>query len=333
MNYSEVKIFTTTYGIDAVTGALSDLGIDAFIVEDAHDFEMFLNNKKDYDWDYVDEKLMELMEIETCIIVYLDASQKGEAVADKIRCILAALKEGDEEGVFGRLLVETIAVSDDQWKDNWKEFFKPTKISQRIVIKPTWEPYEVTAQDEIVINIDPGMAFGTGTHETTTMCIKLLEKYVEPGVDDVLDIGCGSGILAIAATMLGARSSTGIDIDPIAIQVASDNIAINGLTTKIDVYQGDLTKEREILADIVVANLSADLIMTLASTIGNHLKNKKIFIASGILIDKQESVAEAIRESGFEIMELLNEGEWAAVCAKLHPSGLGQNSFSCNYKQ
>ncbi len=315
MNYLEVKIFTSTYGIETVTDALANLGIDAFIIEDAHDFESFLSNKKDYDWDYVDETLMELMEIETCIITYLDATQDGEATFKTIRTEMAKLKKEDAEGVLGRLLVENIEVSDETWKDNWKEYFKPIKISDRIIIKPTWEPYTKTSETDIIINIDPGMAFGTGTHETTAMCIKLLEKYITPG-DDVLDIGCGSGILAIAASMLDAKSITGIDIDPISVEVSKANITLNGLSDKISIIQGDLTKGISIMADIVVANLVAELVVLLSDRIRQHLKGKQIFIASGILIEKQEVVAEAMRELDFEILEILNEGDWAAICAR-----------------
>jgi ribosomal protein L11 methyltransferase len=318
MNYIEVKIFTTTYGIDHVTTLLLDLDIDAFVVEDAHDFETFLSSKKPYDWDYVDDQLMELMEIETCIILYLDESKEGE---DKLRLLnnkVDALKESDKEGVFGRLLVETILVCDDDWKDNWKKFFKPTRISSRIIVKPTWEQYDKIDENEIVINVDPGMAFGTGTHETTSMCLRLLEKYIENGVDDVLDLGCGSGILAISASLLGAKSSTGVDIDPMAVSVSNDNINLNGLKNKVNVFQGDLTKGLNIKADIIVANLVTELILVLLEDIKAHLKGKSIFIASGILIEKQEIIAEALRESGFSIIDIVNEGDWAAVSAVLN---------------
>lgn len=317
MNYLEVKIFTTTYGIEAVTGALAKLGIDAFIVEDAHDFETFLSTKRAYDWDYVDEELMELMEIETCITTYLDKTTEGETTFEKIRNDVALLKSNDAEGILGRLLVENIDVSDEDWKDNWKEYFKPIRISDRIIIKPTWEHYAKTKEMDIIINIDPGMAFGTGSHETTAMCIRLLEKNIKPG-DDVLDVGCGSGILAIAASLLEAKTSTGIDIDPISVEVSLANIALNGLSDKISIIQGDLTKGLDLQADIVVANLVAELVITLSDKIRRHLKGKKILIASGILIEKQEIVAEAMRELGFEILEILNEGDWAAICAKYH---------------
>jgi ribosomal protein L11 methyltransferase len=315
MNYIEVKIFTTTHGIDQVTGLLLDLEIEAFIVEDAHDFETFLSDKKPFDWDYVDDQLMELMEIETCIILYLDDSQTGKDKLEMIKEKIDTLRKSENEGIYGRLLVENILVCDEEWKDNWKKFFKPTRISSRIIVKPTWEPYEKISDDEIVINVDPGMAFGTGTHETTSMCLRLLEKYIESGVDSVLDLGCGSGILAISASLLGAQESIGIDIDPNAITVSIDNIELNGLTDKVKVYQGDLTKGLDIKADIIVANLVTELILVLLKDIKKHLKGKGIFISSGILIEKQEIIAEALREAGFKIVDILNEGDWAAVCA------------------
>ena len=315
MNYLEVKIFTTTYGIDEVSALLLNFEIDGFIVEDSNDFRDFLSDKKPYDWDYVDDSLMELMEIETCIIFYLDASESGNRKFEMIETALIKLKEADSEGVLGRLLVESISVCDEDWKDNWKAYFKPTRISDRIVVKPTWEHYDKSSENEIVINVDPGMAFGTGTHETTSMCLRLLEKHIEPGEDDVLDLGCGSGILAIAASLLGAKSSTGIDIDPIAVAVSYDNIVLNKLSDKILVYEGDVTKGLDLKANIIVANLVAELIIELLGDIKKHLKGKAIFISSGILIEKQELVAEALREVGFNILEIDNEGDWAAICA------------------
>ncbi|MEI8215726.1 MAG: 50S ribosomal protein L11 methyltransferase [Eubacteriales bacterium] len=318
MNYLEVKIFTTTYGIDQVTGLLLDMDIEAFVVEDAQDFETFLSNKKPFDWDYVDEKLMELMEIETCIILYLDDSKIGKDKLAILKEKIKELKGTDAEGVLGRLLVESILVCDDDWKDKWKQYFKPTRISDRIVVKPTWENYKKLSDDEIVINVDPGMAFGTGTHETTSMCLRLLEKFIESGVDDVLDLGCGSGILAISASLLGAKSSTGVDIDPVAVSVSYENINLNGLQDKVVVFEGDLTNDIDIMADIIVANLVAELILVLLKDIKNHLKGKKIFISSGILIEKQEIVAEALREANFKIIDIVNEGDWAAISATLN---------------
>ncbi|MEL7658736.1 MAG: 50S ribosomal protein L11 methyltransferase, partial [Bacillota bacterium] len=217
---------------------------------------------------------------------------------------------------LGKLQLVQKIVDDSDWKDNWKEYFKPAKITDRIVIKPTWEAYEAK-EDEIVIEIDPGMAFGTGTHPTTSLCVKLLEKYIEPEKDTVLDVGCGSGILAIASALLGAQDILAVDIDPVAVQVSRENIELNHLSSEIQVLEGDLTKGLNRKADIVAANLMADLIILLSKDVAAHLKGKGIYISSGILIEKQAQVLEAIESCGFQILDILEEGEWCAIAAKI----------------
>jgi ribosomal protein L11 methyltransferase len=283
-----------------------DMGIAGFAIEDAEDFHDLMNKKNSYDWDYVDESLMELANVETNITFYLEDSSENNSLLKVIQEKIASLKFR---------LVSKI-VDDEDWKDNWKEYFKPAKVTDRIVIKPTWEEYD-SQENELVIEIDPGMAFGTGTHPTTSLCIRLLEKYIEPEKDTVLDVGCGSGILSIAAALLGAEDILAVDIDPIAVEVSKENIDLNGLTSKIQVKEGDLTKGLNVKADIVVANLMADLVIMLSKDVARHLKGKSIYISSGILIEKQEQVAAAIRECGFHIVEILEEGEWCAIAAQL----------------
>jgi ribosomal protein L11 methyltransferase len=302
MQYIEVKIYTTQEDIDPLTCSLMDMGIAGFAIEDARDFQDLLNKKNSYDWDYIDVSLMELENIPTSITFYLEESEESNV-------ILKQLQEMKLELVWK-------IVDDSDWKDNWKEYFKPTKITDRIVIKPTWEAYE-RAEDELVIEIDPGMAFGTGTHPTTSLCVKFLERFIEPEKDAVLDVGCGSGILAIASALLGAKDVLAIDIDPIAVKVSKENVELNHLTAKIRVMDGDLTKGLKERADIVVANLMADLVMMLSKDVTAHLKGKSIYISSGILIEKQEQVVAAIEECGFHILDIMEEGEWCAIAAQI----------------
>lgn len=318
MRYIEAKIYTTKEGIDPLTCILMDMGIAGFAIEDAEDFKEFLNKKNPYDWDYVDEGLMKLSEVETNLTFYLDLSEESQALLDDLRMKLESMKhipDSQPESDYGRLEIITKVVDDEEWKDNWKEYFKPSRITDRITIKPTWEEYR-GEKDELIIEIDPGMAFGTGTHPTTTLCVKLLEKYIRSEQDTVLDVGCGSGILSIAAALLGAREVKAVEIDPVAVEVGRENVALNGLSEKIDVFEGDLTKGLDYQADIVVANLMADLVVLLSEDVSKHLKGKGIYISSGILIEKQGMVADAIQKSGFEILEICEQEEWCAIAAK-----------------
>lgn len=301
MKYIEVKIYTSQEGIDPLTCVLMDMGIAGFAIEDARDFQDLMNKKNSYDWDYIDDSLMELEHVRTSVTFYLEDTESGKS-------LLAQLREKYE--------LVSKPVDDSEWKDNWKEYFKPTKITDKIVIKPTWEAYE-SKEEELVIEIDPGMAFGTGTHPTTSLCVKLLEKYIEPGKDAVLDVGCGSGILSIASALLGAKNVSAVDIDPVAVQVSKENVDLNQLSEKISVMEGDLTKGLQFRADVVVANLMADLVMMLSKDVAAHLRGKSIYISSGILIEKQAEVVAAIEACGFHILDIMEEGEWCAIAAQI----------------
>lgn len=322
MNYIETKIFTSTFGIEHVLNTLSEMGIDDVVIEDPDDVEELMEKKHSYDWDYVDTSVMEQVNEEPAIILYMDDSQEGknqvQAVKEAIKNLRIRMNTGEfgDKDSFGRMEVEDKLVKDEDWKDNWKEYFKPAKITDRIVVKPTWETYEKQSEDELIIEIDPGMAFGTGTHETTTLCIKLLEKYAEKD-DAVLDVGCGSGILSIAAALLDIKNILGVDIDPVAVEVSKENVELNGVSDVVKIQSGDLTKGIDYKADVVVANLMADLVMMLSCDVAKHLKGKGVFISSGILVEKKEKVSEAIINNGFEIVEVLEQGDWCAIAARL----------------
>lgn len=308
MKYIEVKINTSQEDLDPLTCILMDMGIAGFAVEDPQDFQMLMEKKNSYDWDYVDESLMDFSSVETGITFYLDDSEDGRNMLGRIHEAMANYSKGRAAELRWKV------VDDSDWKDNWKEFFKPAKLTDRIVIKPSWEDY-AAKKDEIVIEIDPGLAFGTGTHPTTSLCIRLLEKYIEPEKDTVLDVGCGSGILSIAAALLGAKEIIAVDIDPVAVEVTKENVELNYVTPKIRVFEGDLTKGLNEKAEIVAANLMADLVIMLTGDIAAHLRGKSVYISSGILIEKKETVAAAIEACGFRILEVLEEGEWCAIAA------------------
>ena len=323
MEYLEVKVYTTTKGIDPVSGIFLAAGVEGIVVEDPGDFYELMEKKNAYDWDYVDDDLVkDLKNKETNVTAYLEKTPEGYAQLKQIDEEIWKLSTFDACAAFedtvcllGRLKLCVRTVDDNDWKDNWKEYFKPVKITDCIVIKPSWEDYE-KQEGEIVIEIDPGAAFGTGKHPTTTMCIKALEKYIRTGESTVLDVGCGSGILSIAAGLLGARDVLGIDIDPLAVIVSKENAAFNKLEDRINIVEGDLTKGVDYKADIVVANLMADLVVILAKDVRRHLKPGGLYVSSGILAEKKEEVAAKIREVGFEIVEIYEEDEWVCIVAR-----------------
>ncbi|MDD2190523.1 MAG: 50S ribosomal protein L11 methyltransferase [Eubacteriales bacterium] len=320
MRYFEIKINTTQDEIDLLTCILMDMGIAGFAIDDARDFRDLLNKKNPHDWDYIDENLYEMENLKTGITFYLEETEEGKRILkklqEKIEELIKVVPDPENKVDFNQLEMNWQLVDDADWKDKWKEYFKPVKLTERIVVKPTWEAYEA-AEDELIIEIDPGMAFGTGTHPTTFLCIQLLEKYIEKGKDTVLDIGCGSGILSITAALLGASAILAVDIDPMAVKVTKDNIKTNHLSSEVRVIEGDLTNGIDVKADIAVANLMADLVISLSEDIPRHLKGKGVYISSGILIEKKEQVVSAIETCGFKILEILEEGEWCAIAAQI----------------
>ena len=321
MKYIETVIYTSVEGIEPVTNMLKKIGIEGIIIENPKDLEEFMNKKNSYDWDYIDDKVMELKDVEPNIKFYLEPTKKGNKLLDTIIIKSMMLKSKEYEGVFGpdvtlgRMYVDSKLVDDEDWKENWKEFFKTVRVTEKIVIKPSWEEYEKEKQDDLIIGIDPGMAFGTGTHATTSLCMKLIEKYLKKG-DFVLDVGCGSGILSIASSLLGAEKTLGMDIDPIAVAISKENVELNKLADTVEIIEGDLAKGVSFKADIIAANLMADLVIMLTEDVAKHLKDNGIYISSGILLEKQFAVAEKIRNCHFEIIEILEQDDWCAIAAR-----------------
>lgn len=222
---------------------------------------------------------------------------------------MSALEAGLGTCRFGNTRFRT--VSEQDWANEWKQYFHVTHIGETLVIKPTWEEYTAKAGEHI-IEIDPGMAFGTGTHHTTCMCMERLEKVLRPGME-VFDVGTGSGILAIAAAKLGAETVKAVDIDATAVRVAAENIAANGLTEKINVKQGDLLQGTEGQADVIIANIIADIIIMLLEDVPGKLKNGGIFLASGIIEERQNDVAAAAAKAGLCVEAVDTKGGWVVM--------------------
>ena len=322
MKYTAFEVRGTSAGLEMITAIMMNHGIDYISIDDPEDMEDILNKKNEYGWDYIDDELKENLDREPVLSVYFDEEQDLNII-DVLKADIEKLKQDVAEGAYGESfdggsLEVTVSVSDDsQWKDKWKEFFHPSRITERLVVKPSWEEYRAEP-DDLVIEIDPGMAFGTGTHETTSLCMKLMEKYFGEFGENVkvLDVGCGSGILSIAASLLGAGEVLGVEIDKDAVQVARENVQLNKCVDNVRVIEGDLTKGIDFKGDIIVANLMADLVMMLSKSAREHLEDGGIFISSGILADKEKVVSEAITDAGFTIEEVMVDGEWCAIAAR-----------------
>ena len=318
MKYTELIIKAPRNASELVQAVLLEAGFDSMQIDDPMDAVDIAEHQDLYKYDYINEEISR-------------AAEEAEAGAGAITITLYF--EDDEEGYSRlaeaqKLLSQMPEVSftadetgdDSEWLYKWQEHFKPSKVGERIVVKPGWEDYE-TADGELVIEMDPGMAFGSGLHETTSMCIKALEKDLGGAYDPsrypikVLDVGTGTGILAMAAVLLGADEALGIDIDDEAVRVSNENIVKNGLEGRISIRHGNLMDGINYEPDIIVANLMVDLVIMLSPAAAAQLRPGGIYITSGILDIKEDIVKKAIEDAGFDIIEVLADGEWRAITA------------------
>ncbi|EQF99413.1 50S ribosomal protein L11 methyltransferase [Clostridioides difficile] len=311
-NWIEVTIKTTTEAVEPITNILYEQGAGGAVIEDPKDF--LFQKKNELDWDYVEEEVFKKNEEDDVLIkTYVSEEKNVMEFVEIIKQKVLGLKDFGID--IGEGSVSLDQVNEADWANAWKAYYKPTKEGQRVVVKPTWEDYAMQEGD-LIIELDPGMAFGTGTHETTSMCIRELEKYVNKD-SKVFDIGCGSGILAIAAAKLGAKEVVAVDLDEVAVKVAKENVLENKVEKSVSVMHGNLTDVIKDKADVIVANIIADIIKILAKDVQNFMKEDAIFISSGIILDKVEEVKESLIENGFEIVEVQKLGEWSAIVSKL----------------
>lgn len=314
MNWIELKITTTKDDIDPICGVLYDLDITGMEISDKDDFKEFLENNRKY-WDYVDEELEKLKTADSCITVYFGDDDEGKALLDKAKTAVAEL--GFEKTAFHQRYVK-----DEDWSENWKQYFKPIEVGKKVIIVPEWEEIPETDRTKFIIN--PGMSFGTGSHESTRMCIEELEKALSPG-DRVLDLGCGSGILSVIALLLGAKDAVAVDIDPMAVETAYSNLELNHLPREAyHGYAGDITADTELckaLAEnkynIVLANIVADVIINLSGYVKDFMDESSVFICSGIIIERKDEVKAVLEAAGLKIIEERAMGEWACFAATL----------------
>ena len=315
MHWLELHIDTNHAGLDPVTALLSSLGIDNVVIDDEEEFQAFLEENRPR-WDYVDEALEREMRGKSQVTFYLLAGDAGFAKLGEVRVALQRLKESRSD--CGPLVMTLEDIENADWENNWKQYYKPLEIGERLLVVPQWEQDQVELRGRVPLLLDPGLTFGTGNHATTRLCLTALERAIRGG-ERVLDLGCGSGILSIAALRLGAASALAVDIDEQCLTVARDNAALNGIGP--DVYTvrvGDLLTDEAFRAslgegyDVVLANIVADVIIPLAPLVHTLARPGGLFLCSGIIDTRAQEVAERLQAAGLTILDRRDDDGWCA---------------------
>ena len=316
MEWLELKIDTSPSGLDAVTELLEQQGVTGVMIDDEADFKEFLEHNRQY-WDYVDEALLREKTGVSRVTFYLERNEAALDVIARVRMAMSDLKKARPE--CGPLLLTIGNVADADWENNWKKFYKPMEIGERLLVVPQWEEARDDGRVKLVLN--PGLTFGTGSHATTRLCLQALDKYIRGG-EKILDLGCGSGILSIAALVLGAKEAFACDIDEKCVDVAYENAALNGVgRDRYTVRWGDVLTDKALQAefgggyDMVVANIVADVIMGLSGKVRPFLKEGGLFLCSGIIDDRAEEVFTKLRADGWTVIEQHDsEGWYSFLC-------------------
>ncbi len=307
MKWAEISIQTSHEATEAVADIFHDLGASGVVIEDP---ELINSYRRSGTWDYCDIP----EELDTEVVTIKAYLPVDDLLDDKLRVFEDRINRLHEHDLDkGRGCINCREVQEEDWASSWKEYFHPVRVSDHIVIKPSWEEYLPVA-DDIIIELDPGMAFGTGTHHTTAMCIRCLEDVIKPA-DTVFDIGTGSGILAVAAAKLGAARVRGVDLDPVAVRVAQENVAFNKVTDTVEITQGDLLTGVQGQANVIIANIIADIIIKMLPDVKTRLAPNGLFIASGIIAERLSDVTAALLEQGFVVDKVMEEGGWVAIMA------------------
>jgi len=294
-SYNQIKVTVPVENLQLATDVMTMMNfIGGIMIEDYSDIE-------GCKWDYVDTEILNKDQTVASVSGFIAECEDILPVIEQIKLLLPADTK-----------LDVISVEQSDWANNWKKYYKPIRVGKNIVIKPSWEDYE-KKENDVIVELDPGMAFGTGTHETTRMCMELLERFVDADTD-VLDVGCGSGILSITSLLLGAKSVVGVDIDPVAVDVAIENGKMNGFVApRYNIKKGNLVDEISGKFKIAVANIVADAIIMLCPDVLPFIEDDGVFICSGIIEDRIDDVKNKLNETGYEIKEVLRQGEWAAM--------------------
>lgn len=314
MKWSEISVHTTNEAIEPIANILHEAGASGVVIEDPSELIKERKNKFGETYqldplDFPDEGVI--------IKAYLLNNHLLEQTLTDIKKAIDRLTRFHID--IGKNKVTLNEVNEEDWATAWKKYYHPVKVSNTITIVPTWEQYEPANNEELIIELDPGMAFGTGTHPTTTMCVQALEKTVKNS-DFVIDVGTGSGILSIAAAKLGAKQVTAYDLDEVAVSAAKQNIALNHVQQHVTVYQNNLLDDVNEQADIVIANILADVIIRLVNNAAITVKQDGYFITSGIIQQKQKDVQQAIETAGFMVIEVMRVEDWVTIIAQKRKS-------------
>ncbi|SFQ75800.1 ribosomal protein L11 methyltransferase [Psychrobacillus psychrotolerans] len=310
MKWSELSIHTTNEAVEAVSNILHEAGASGVVIEDSDELgreredlfgEIYSLNPDDFPVDGVRVK------------AYLAETSFLLETVEEIKLAINNLTNFDID--LGHNVVSVQEVDEEDWATAWKKYYHPVKISNRFTIVPTWEDYERVNTDELIIELDPGMAFGTGTHPTTVMCLQALEKTVQTD-SSVIDVGTGSGVLSIGAAKLGASKIHALDLDEVAVRSAIENIALNKVDHIVRVTHGNLLDNVDEQADIVVANILAEIIMTFTDDAFTIVKEGGLFITSGIIATKKDDVRESLQHAGFEIEEVMMMEDWVTIISR-----------------
>lgn len=310
MKWSELSIHTSEEAVDAISNILHEAGASGVVIEDSQDFEK--QRGQQYGEIYALDR-EDFPQYGVIVKAYLPVSSFLAETVEEIKLAINNLVNFDIN--LGANKVSVSEIDEQDWSTAWKQYYHPVKISNRFTIVPTWEDYERVESDELMIELDPGMAFGTGTHPTTVMSLQALEKHVQQGMY-VTDVGTGSGVLAIGAAMLGADHVHALDLDPVAVKAAIENIELNNVSANINVVEGDLLDTVKEPADIVVANILAEIIMTFTDDAYTVVKPGGLFITSGIIEAKKEDVKQSLTNAGFIIDEVMMMEDWVTIVSR-----------------